>query len=134
MRSAKKSARTTIQPRQKADVLESVLKRLRNEPNLSQKYLTRRKSTNRFELEIREYMESREPFDKHNELTCPICIEYFINPVPTACGHTFCCRCLDNALLFKGGCPVCRCYLRGQELSPCLAVNNIVRMYQKSLL
>lgn len=119
-----------MQPCDKTEVLETVLRRLRNEPGLSQKYLARRKSTSLFESEIKDYVESRESFDKHNELVCPICMEYLVNPVPTSCGHTFCYRCLDNALLFKSLCAICRSPLRSQELSPCFAVNNIVKMYR----
>lgn len=79
--------------------------------------------------EIKDYVESHSlAHERYNELSCPICMEFFISPVPTSCGHTFCYRCLENALLFKGGCPVCRSYLRGQELAPCLAVNSIVKM------
>jgi hypothetical protein len=30
----------------------------------------------------------------NNDLTCPICLEWFREAVETDCGHAFCCECL----------------------------------------
>lgn len=79
-------------------------------------------------VEIKEFLEGQAVYEKHSDLVCSICMEYFINPVPTVCGHTFCYLCIENALLVKGLCPLCRTYLRGYELSPCQATNNIVKL------
>lgn len=48
--------------------------------------------------------------------TCAICLELFIRPVTTHCGHTYCRRCLRNSLKIEPQqrCPTCRESLRRQ--------------------
>ena len=46
-----------------------------------------------------------------NEVTCSLCVKYFIDPVTLGCGHSFCMPCL--CLYWEEGqrpprCPVCR--------------------------
>ncbi|XP_036136639.1 E3 ubiquitin-protein ligase TRIM4 isoform X1 [Molossus molossus] len=53
-------------------------------------------------------MESK---DLQEELTCPICLEYFEDPVSMECGHNFCRSCLRRSWAPDGGafpCPECR--------------------------
>jgi len=33
-----------------------------------------------------------------NEVTCPVCMDFIINATITTCGHTFCERCISEAL------------------------------------
>ncbi|KAK3106254.1 hypothetical protein FSP39_016140 [Pinctada imbricata] len=46
------------------------------------------------------------------ELTCPICLEMFEDPVTLACMHSYCRHCLESILKSSGGkilrCPECR--------------------------
>ncbi|XP_075769277.1 zinc finger protein RFP-like isoform X1 [Pelodiscus sinensis] len=45
------------------------------------------------------------------EATCPLCLEYFTDPVITACGHNFCRACLSRCWEGPGpaaSCPQCR--------------------------
>eukprot|EP01054_Gregarina_sp_Poly1_P000193 Gregarina_sp_Poly_1__192@NODE_1044_length_5263_cov_228_474596_g724_i0_p2_GENE_NODE_1044_length_5263_cov_228_474596_g724_i0NODE_1044_length_5263_cov_228_474596_g724_i0_p2_ORF_typecomplete_len627_score55_43zfC3HC4_2/PF13923_6/1_3e12zfC3HC4_3/PF13920_6/2_5e10zfC3HC4_4/PF15227_6/8_6e10zfRING_5/PF14634_6/3_4e08zfC3HC4/PF00097_25/5_9e08zfRING_UBOX/PF13445_6/2_2e07LON_substr_bdg/PF02190_16/2_4e07Ubox/PF04564_15/1e06ProkRING_4/PF14447_6/5_7e02ProkRING_4/PF14447_6/1_4e06zfRING_2/PF13639_6/9_2e07zfRING_6/ len=42
------------------------------------------------------------------DLECPICIKLLFKPVSTACGHTFCQVCLEEALEHRPQCPLCR--------------------------
>lgn len=42
------------------------------------------------------------------EFECQICLELFVEPVTTLCGHTFCRICLIKFLNTKLNCPICR--------------------------
>ncbi|XP_067321702.1 zinc finger protein RFP-like [Anolis sagrei] len=55
-------------------------------------------------------MASGDPVKKLcGELTCPICLEYFKEPVTISCGHNFCQSCLDQCWEAKeASCPQCR--------------------------
>lgn len=49
-------------------------------------------------------------FEKH--LTCVICMEAFTKPVTTACGHSFCKKCLQRHLtLLSSDCPLCKTHI-----------------------
>lgn len=32
-------------------------------------------------------------------LFCPLCLDYFVKPITTKCGHSFCEYCIDEYLL-----------------------------------
>jgi len=36
-----------------------------------------------------------------NEITCPVCMDLIINSTITICGHTFCEKCLSEALILS---------------------------------
>ncbi len=40
--------------------------------------------------------------------SCPICLEDFICPISTNCGHKFCARCMLSHLQHDCRCPMCR--------------------------
>jgi Lon protease-like protein len=42
------------------------------------------------------------------ELDCQVCYGLFLDPFTTACGHTFCRKCLHRVLDHSNLCPVCR--------------------------
>ncbi|XP_068961179.1 probable E3 ubiquitin-protein ligase TRIML1 [Petaurus breviceps papuanus] len=45
------------------------------------------------------------------ELSCPVCMDYFRNPVTLGCGHSFCCLCLLNSwgeVDMPCPCPLCK--------------------------
>ncbi|XP_053272637.1 uncharacterized protein LOC128430562 [Pleuronectes platessa] len=57
------------------------------------------------------------------QLTCSICMDVFVDPVTTACGHTFCKKCLDfNCKYRNSECPLCRTFLMNTG-----AVNIVLR-------
>uniref|UniRef100_A0A671XEM3 RING-type domain-containing protein n=1 Tax=Sparus aurata TaxID=8175 RepID=A0A671XEM3_SPAAU len=50
----------------------------------------------------------RENCALENHLTCSICMETFKDPVTTACGHSFCEKCLGCSLANGNKCPLCK--------------------------
>ncbi|EGR30501.1 zinc binding protein, putative [Ichthyophthirius multifiliis] len=51
-------------------------------------------------------------------LECPICMDFFVNPVQTTCGHTFCEICLTESLLKKNICSICKADTISYSYSP----------------
>jgi ATP-dependent protease La (LON) substrate-binding domain/Zinc finger, C3HC4 type (RING finger) len=43
-----------------------------------------------------------------NELECQVCYSLMLDPLTTACGHTFCRKCVARVLDHSNLCPVCR--------------------------
>ena len=39
---------------------------------------------------------------------CAVCLEAYVNPTSTRCGHVFCARCIAAAIKHNGTCPTCR--------------------------
>nr|XP_046235836.1 E3 ubiquitin-protein ligase TRIM39-like [Scatophagus argus] len=59
--------------------------------------------------------------NKH--LICSICMDFFVNPVTTACGHTFCENCLTRTFNYNDmACPLCK-----QHQSKTPKVNIVLR-------
>ncbi|XP_075768928.1 zinc finger protein RFP-like [Pelodiscus sinensis] len=68
------------------------------------------------------------------EVTCTVCLEYFMDPVITACGHNFCCTCLrrcwerpDPAV----PCPLCRDPVQQGSLQPNRQLANVVELVRQ---
>lgn len=40
--------------------------------------------------------------------TCPICLDYFSDPIVTNCNHKFCSKCIKKWSRKKTTCPICR--------------------------
>eukprot|EP01071_Lankesteria_metandrocarpae_P000644 Lankesteria_metandrocarpae@DN10878_c0_g1_i1.p1 len=47
------------------------------------------------------------PTDAFKDLSCPICLQYFLLPVTITCGHSFCRYCISHKVVCNR-CPVCR--------------------------
>lgn len=60
------------------------------------------------------------------DLKCSICLELFTDPLITACGHTFCSRCVFEIQSASAQCAVCREPLEMDELSPNLLAKSLV--------
>ncbi|XP_044278409.1 E3 ubiquitin-protein ligase TRIM11-like [Varanus komodoensis] len=57
----------------------------------------------------------------HEELFCPICLDYFTEPVILTCQHNFCRTCISTSCAGLGGsfaCPQCKVRSRPGELRP----------------
>ncbi|XP_053154334.1 zinc finger protein RFP-like isoform X3 [Hemicordylus capensis] len=69
-----------------------------------------------------------------DETTCPICLEYFKDPVILDCGHNFCRACLTQN--WKGfgmaaSCPVCREKDQRSSFRPNRQLANVVELVKK---
>ncbi|KAL6118382.1 uncharacterized protein ACO6RY_03191 [Pungitius sinensis] len=52
-----------------------------------------------------------DPGSLQTHLTCSICIEPLVEPVTTACGHSFCKACLDRHFKYIDNCPLCKVHV-----------------------
>ena len=70
----------------------------------------------------REYMDG--------VLRCPLCLDIFLEPIGTVCGHTFCRACLGDSLKrLKKCCPVCRapCMLDVAKIKENSTISQLVK-------
>ncbi|XP_067321496.1 zinc finger protein RFP-like [Anolis sagrei] len=67
------------------------------------------------------------------ELSCPICLEYFKEPMMIiSCGHNFCQSCLDQCREEKGAsCPQCREKVQEGDAKPNRPLANLVEIAKK---
>ncbi|XP_067419830.1 zinc finger protein RFP-like [Emydura macquarii macquarii] len=69
-----------------------------------------------------------------DEATCPICLEYFTEPVALECGHNFCRACITECW---GGsntdvsCPQCRQAVQHRNLRPNRQLANVVEIVKR---
>ncbi|XP_018100485.1 tripartite motif containing 39 L homeolog isoform X1 [Xenopus laevis] len=68
------------------------------------------------------------------ELTCPICLDHFSEPVSIECGHSFCRTCINRS--WRGihsyfECPQCRNVSRWKFLRPNRLVENMVEITER---
>uniref|UniRef100_A0A8C9W1J2 E3 ubiquitin/ISG15 ligase TRIM25-like n=1 Tax=Scleropages formosus TaxID=113540 RepID=A0A8C9W1J2_SCLFO len=72
-----------------------------------------------------------------NELSCPICLKLFSEPVMLPCGHNYCLACIWEAMMSEKGphlCPECRQEFPGSKaLQRNLKLCNIVDTYRAAL-
>ncbi|XP_075768546.1 zinc finger protein RFP-like [Pelodiscus sinensis] len=68
------------------------------------------------------------------EATCPLCLEYFTDPVVTACGHNFCRACISQCWEGPGpatSCPQCRDQVQQGPLRPNRQLANMVELVKQ---
>ncbi|XP_077187158.1 zinc finger protein RFP-like isoform X2 [Paroedura picta] len=68
------------------------------------------------------------------ETTCPVCLEYFKDPVTIECGHNFCQACLTQCFQKSGpvaSCPQCREAVRQKNFRPNRQLASIVEIAKK---
>ncbi|XP_072329372.1 zinc-binding protein A33-like [Scyliorhinus torazame] len=71
--------------------------------------------------------------DLTQELTCPICLEIFTQPVTLECGHHFCSSCISQSWQKVPGdvsCPQCRQVFTQSNVRPALTLINIVEKFR----
>ncbi|XP_060094713.1 zinc finger protein RFP-like [Heteronotia binoei] len=73
--------------------------------------------------------------DLCNEMSCPICLEYFREPVILDCGHNFCQACLTQCWGESGTgascCPECRETFQQRHFKPNRHLANVVEIARK---
>ncbi|KAM8977560.1 LOW QUALITY PROTEIN: E3 ubiquitin-protein ligase TRIM39-like [Pelodytes ibericus] len=74
--------------------------------------------------------------DLQEELTCPICLDHFKDPVSIECGHSFCRHCILRT--WRGihsnfSCPQCRKTSKWKFLRPNRLVENVVEIANRLL-
>ncbi|KAJ1647306.1 hypothetical protein LPJ64_001287 [Coemansia asiatica] len=57
---------------------------------------------------------------------CPICLDTIQEAFMTACGHSFCFRCISRHLLGRLTCPVCFQSLERDQIYPNFALNKLI--------
>ncbi|XP_036412972.1 E3 ubiquitin-protein ligase TRIM39-like [Colossoma macropomum] len=69
----------------------------------------------------------------HQDLSCPVCLEIFTDPVVLSCGHSFCRTCLQQSWTESSGrvCPVCRRRSSKDHPPPNLALRNACESYKQ---
>ncbi|XP_062829699.1 E3 ubiquitin-protein ligase TRIM7-like [Anolis carolinensis] len=66
------------------------------------------------------------------ELSCPICLEYFKEPLSLSCGHNFCQSCLDQCWEGKeASCPQCREKVQEGDIRPNRQLAKVVEIVKE---
>nr|XP_032630236.1 E3 ubiquitin-protein ligase TRIM11-like [Chelonoidis abingdonii] len=77
-------------------------------------------------------MAAKNPMENlQEEATCPVCLEYFTEPVSLECGHNFCRACISQC--WEGSdtaasCPQCRQTVQQRNLRPNRQLANMVEI------
>ncbi|XP_039358196.1 zinc finger protein RFP-like [Mauremys reevesii] len=69
-----------------------------------------------------------------DELSCPICLEYFTDPVTIECGHNFCRACISQCWgesETNVSCPQCRETAQQRNLRPNRQLGNVVELVKR---
>ncbi|KAL7852172.1 hypothetical protein SRHO_G00179570 [Serrasalmus rhombeus] len=68
-----------------------------------------------------------------HDLSCPVCLEIFTDPVVLSCGHSFCRTCLQQSWTVSSErvCPVCRRRSSRDHPPPDLALRNACESYMQ---
>ncbi|KAG8127270.1 hypothetical protein E2320_014213 [Naja naja] len=64
------------------------------------------------------------------EATCPLCLDFFEQPMVLSCGHNFCRHCLAQ-LGPEASCPQCRAKVEPSSACPNWALANMVRLVKR---
>uniref|UniRef100_K7F4R6 E3 ubiquitin-protein ligase TRIM39-like n=1 Tax=Pelodiscus sinensis TaxID=13735 RepID=K7F4R6_PELSI len=66
-----------------------------------------------------------------DEVTCPICLECFTDPVTIECGHNFCRACLSQGRVGAQLLPQCRETITQRHLRPNCQLGNLVELVKR---
>ena len=68
-----------------------------------------------------------------NDLLCPICMDYLIEPRTTICGHSFCEKCFFESMLKFNFCPICKKKIKKKTNCFSKSLSTLIKNYQKTL-
>ncbi|MBW0507317.1 hypothetical protein O181_047032 [Austropuccinia psidii MF-1] len=77
-----------------------------------------------------ETQDSEGSLDFDDDLSCPICCEFYVAPANFPCGHTFCGNCAHEWLQKEEVCPTCRQELKSTP-ARMYALDTMVQKYLK---
>uniref|UniRef100_A0A8C5SFY0 Uncharacterized protein n=1 Tax=Laticauda laticaudata TaxID=8630 RepID=A0A8C5SFY0_LATLA len=69
-------------------------------------------------------------FQVHQEATCPLCLDFFKQPMGLSCGHNFCRDCLAQ-LDAEVSCPQCKAKVESNSTCPNRALANMVCLVKR---
>ena len=99
------------------DLFEKQLKQILNDDITAFNTYINQFSNSKTRKEMTQILEQKNGSTEHvknifKTKSCPICADYIINPVVTACGHIYCSNCLMTSYKTNKSCPTCRCNLK----------------------
>ncbi|XP_051734450.1 E3 ubiquitin-protein ligase TRIM17-like isoform X2 [Ctenopharyngodon idella] len=67
------------------------------------------------------------------DFTCPVCLDFFVNPVVLPCSHSICSECIQKFWESKGSneCPICREISMTHDPPVNLALRNLCETFQQ---
>ena len=72
-------------------------------------------------------MEEMAPCDVE-DFECALCVRLLYEPATLVCGHSFCRRCLKQALRHKSSCPLCRKGAQPKRIAASMKTYNDVHV------
>lgn len=67
--------------------------------------------------------------DLTQDFACPVCLEWFCEPVSLPCGHLYCCACIETVWGSPGNefiCPQCRKQFPERRYIPCKLLGTLI--------
>jgi len=66
------------------------------------------------------------------DFTCPVCLDFFVNPVVLPCSHSICSKCIQTFWESRGfnECPICREISQMDDPPVNLALRNLCESFQ----